>query len=361
MCNDFSFLATAIGSLPHKNIQNATDLIFETIFDAPLCPQLSKLNPKEDMITQYTEHMPGIILDNSAKKHYADLNSDEYFMQLEELFTDYEEVISKDKIDEEIISKYAISEKYYSAFPYFLEKLKQTAPKYVKGQIVGAFTFGTSITDGENKCCFYDETYREVITKTLILKALWQVNEFKKVSPASKPIIFIDEPSLSQLGTSAFMTVTTDDVLYFINETATVLKKFGIIVGMHCCGKADWKILLNSKLDLINFDAFSFSENFSLYADDIKKFLNRQGIIAWGIVPTLDVEILAKLDADNLVSLFENAKNLLLKKGLDEKVILKQSIITPSCGAGSLNIEMAEKAMRLLKEVGLILKSKYEG
>jgi methionine synthase II (cobalamin-independent) len=37
--------------------------------------------------------------------------------------------------------------------------------------------------------------------------------------------------------------------------------------------------------------------------------------------------------------------------GIDRKVILRQSLITPSCGMGSLNVQKAEAIVKLLKEV----------
>ena len=123
MKESLKFLATAIGSLPHSNPQDAINLIFDTIPNAPCCPQLSKVSPNEDMLIQYTEHFPGIKIDEETLKRYADLESDEYFMELEELFMDFEEVISSDELNDEILSKYAISSDYASAFPLFIDKV----------------------------------------------------------------------------------------------------------------------------------------------------------------------------------------------------------------------------------------------
>lgn len=356
---NLNFLATAIGSLPHKNPKEAIDLIFNTIPNAPLCPQLSKININEDMLNQYTENFAGIVTDISTNKNYADLTSDEYYIALEELFTDFEELISQNDLNDEILQKYAISEKYSCAFPYFIEKLKSQNPPFVKGQIIGPFTFGTSILDADKKCCFYDETYREVIVKTLTLKALWQVNEFKKVSPNSQAIIFIDEPTMSQLGTSAYITVTPEDVKTSINQIVDVLHQYNILVGIHCCGKADWGMLLDTNIDIVNFDAYFFSHNFSLFTQSLAKFLNKGGLIAWGIVPTLDVEALENITSVKLKEIFENGKNLLIDKGIEEEQILRASILTPSCGAGSLSIENANKAMQHLKELSNNLQSEY--
>ncbi len=359
MTENYKFLATAIGSLPHSDYNKALDLIFDTIPDAPVCPQLSKVSPNEDMLIQYTENFPAIKIDPVSQKRYADLNSDEYFSQLEELFMDYEEVMSSDILNDDILNKYAISSDFSSAFPSFLERLKKVQPEYIKGQVIGPFTFGTSTLDCESRCTFYDETFREVIAKMLTLKALWQVKEFRKVSPKSKNIIFLDEPTMSQLGTSAFITVTADDVMTSVNQIVDALHQFGITVGMHCCGKADWSVALSTNLDLINFDAFFFSENFSLYAKDINSFLGRGGIIAWGVVPTLDADALVETSSEKLIDIWEKGKKLLVEKGIDERKIISASMLTPSCGAGSLSVENSEKAMNYLKDISFVLREKY--
>ena len=76
-------------------------------------------------------------------------------------------------------------------------------------------------------------------------------------------------------------------------------------------------------------------------------------------VPTLRPEILEKTDLKEMVSVFEKAVKYLTKKGIDEKIIIENSLITPSCGAGSLSVEMAEKAMNLTKQLSETLKERY--
>ena len=57
---------------------------------------------------------------------------------------------------------------------------------------------------------------------------------------------------------------------------------------MHLCGNPDWDFLLGLDLDILSLDIFQNGEIFSSYSKSIKKFLDRGGVIAWGIVPTLD-------------------------------------------------------------------------
>jgi len=60
-----------------------------------------------------------------------------------------------------------------------------------------------------------------------------------------------------------------------------------------------------------------------------------------------------------MLAKFDEAIDYLVKKGVDKELLLKNSMVTPSCGAGSLNIELAEKAMALTSELSTKLKEKF--
>lgn len=354
--SDLTLNCMAIGSLPYENVGIAMEAVEACFSKIPFWPQLAKLNKNEDMIFQFLEKMPGVV--KTDEKIYLENESDEFFMQLEEFFMDYEEIVQNK--DNEILNKYEISECNSSSFKPFLELIKKHKPKYAKGQIVGPFTLATSLNDKDGRCAFYDETLREIIVKTLTLKALWQITEIRKANRETIPIIFIDEPSISQLGTSAFVTISREDVISIIKEVSDVIKENNALSAIHCCGKADWTILIDSGVDIINLDAFFFAQNLSLFAKEIKVFLERGGIIAWGIVPTLDKEALEASDVEKILVKFDEAIDYLIKKGIDKDILLAHSMITPSCGAGSLTIDLAEKAMKLTKETSEKLKIKYK-
>lgn len=353
--SDLKFNCMAIGSLPHKDVASAMQLVENNFPKIPFWPQLARLNKNEDMIIQYLENMPGLY--NDGEKIYLENESDEFFSQLEELFMDYEEIISD--INSESLNKYLLSQSYSSTFKPFIEIVKKYKPQFAKGQITGSFTLATSLVDKEGRCVFYDETLREVVVKTLILKALWQIKEIKKASPETTPIIFIDEPSISQLGTSAFITISKDDVVSVIKEISDIIKANGALSAIHCCGKCDWSVPIESEVDIINLDGYFFAQNLSLFSEELKPFIKNSGIIAWGIVPTLDKDALEAADIDVMVSKFDEAIGYLTKKGIDEKMLLSASMVTPSCGAGSLSVELAQKAMDLTKELSQKLQEKY--
>ena len=341
----------AIGSLPYTKTEDAIHLV-ETYFkEIPFWPQLAKVNKNEDMTIQFLEGMPSFF---ESEDFRFDTENDEFYEALEQFFVDYEEIISG---NEELLEKYAIN--YSSAFKPFIELIKRNGSNYGKGQIVGPFTLGTTLTDKKGRCTIYDETLREIIVKTLTLKALWQIKQIK--SAGAKPIIFIDEPSISQLGTSAYLTISQNDVVNMLKEISDAIQKAGGLSAIHCCGKCDWSVPIETGINMVSLDAYNYAENLSVFYKKVKSFLERDGKIVWGVVPTLDKDSLKKADLEILLNKFDEAVNYLTKRGINEKLIITNSLISPSCGAGSLSVELTEKAMRLTREISDSLKERYNG
>lgn len=342
--SELKYDCLAIGSLPHTDLEKAMRVV-EDNFKIPFWPQLVKLKKNEDMILQFLENMPSFFCEN--EKVYLEVESEKFFCDLEQFFLDYDEI--DENANSELLEKYAINSSI--AFPKFIEIIGKNYPVFAKGQIVGPFTLSTTLTDKSGKPVFYDETLKDIIVKTLVLKALWQIKRIKFASPSTVPIIFIDEPSISQIGTSAYLNVSPDEVSGMLKLISDAIQKNGGLSAIHCCGKCDWEIPIKSGVDIINLDAFNFAKNLSTFSEVINKFLLDGGKIAWGVVPTLDEKALKNLDVNKLSDVFENAVKYLTKKGINEKIIRENSIFTPSCGAGALSEELACLAMRLVREL----------
>lgn len=347
--------ALAIGSLPHNDLTKAMNVVKKDFPQIPFFPQLKNINKNEDMIIQFLEGLPSF-LPSKLENFTIDSDSEEFFEDLETFFTDYEKITSENNA--EILEHYGISKDFSSSFEEFENIIKTTKPQFAKGQIVGPFTLATTLQDNNGKAVIYDETLKDIIVKLLRLKALWQIKRIKKANPDTTPIIFMDEPSISQLGTSAYMTISENDVIQMLKEISDIIKANGGISAIHCCGKCDWSIPMKAKIELLNPDAYTFAENFSIYYKMIENHLLSGGKIAWGLIPTLDVDALRGTTLKNLIEKFEQAVKYLTNKRIDEKLIIDNSLITSSCGAGSLSIENAERAMDLVSELSKELKAR---
>ena len=347
--------ALAIGSLPHNTVESAMEVVKKDFSEIPFYPQLSNINRNEDMTIQFLEGLPSFLPSNESFE--IDTESEKFFEDLESFFTDYEEIIAD--TDTEILEKYAISKEFSSTFPEFEKIIKNTKPQYAKAQIIGPFTLAAMLTDQNGINAIFDETLREIVVKLLTLKVLWQIKHIKQANPTTIPIIFMDEPTLSQLGTSAYLTISEKDVVDMLAEISEIIHQNGGISAIHCCGKCDWTILIKAKADIINFDAFAFSEHLGLFAQEIDKFLQDGGKLAWGLVPTLDVEALKNITLADLIKDFGQGIKYLTNRGIDEKLIIDNSLITSSCGAGSLSVELAQKAMDLVFELSNELRKRF--
>lgn len=350
----FSGAATLVGSLPHKDRHQALSLIFEEMREIPLWPQLSAY-PMEQMMLQYTEGLPGLILKNNQASFVTENRRFE-----DELLSFYEEYLAVTGGEMTLReSRFPFGIDSGRTFFSFIERLaaKRVAAVAIKGQTLGPFTLLAGLKKENNQLALYDSRLRDVVIKTLALKAQWQVEQ---LSQFSRPvIIFIDEPALAGFGSSAFISVAAEEVTTMLAEVASHIHRAGGLAGVHVCGNTDWSLFFNSSLDVINFDAYTYFDRFALYRQDIARFVNRGGIVAWGIVPTMNPENIDQENVDSLSSLWHRQVECLAGDDLPLETIFSRSLITPSCGCGSLRESLAERVVRLTRQVSKELRQQF--
>lgn len=336
--------STAIGSFPHKTAEDALNMIFSYLKDIPVWPQLPSGNFLEGMGPQYSEGVPAITLDTKAEKIFAD-TGDNLPTAMEKF---YEQYMSEDT------APLAISEKFAAGlykFPRLLPGSPAAGCYAVKGHTTGPITWGLTVCDAAKKASYYNDMLKDGVIKALARKVEWQIDFLKPLN--DKVIIFIDEPYLQSYG-SATVPLTEDDVTATLNEIILSVKNKNAISGIHCCGNTDWSLLCKTNTDIVNFDAFEYSESLSLYINEVSAFLERGGILAWGVVPSTPV--VDSQDINTITEAFRSGVALLTKKGIKESTILEQSLITPSCGGGSLTVPQCEKMLSLTAGLSEVLR-----
>jgi hypothetical protein len=325
---------TAIGSLPHTDPEAACRLVLDYLPEIPVWPQLPRRGFRESIYVQYTEGFPGITLDHAAERFWVDRARFEG--EVEAL---YERALA-DRADD-----YGISPAGAASMPVFARALAaRPAPRLLKGQLIGPVSLGLQLHDEEGRSVFYDDELAEALVQHLRLKALWQERWLRTLFPET--LIFLDEPFMVSYG-SAYVPLDHDQV---VNSIETVFSGLSGLKGVHCCGNTDWSLLLATSTDVINFDAYNFAEAFALYAGDVRTFLRRGGVIAWGIVPN-DVEQLAREDAASLERRLLGAMQLLVDKGVARDDLLAACLVTPACGLGTLPVPVAERVHALTAEI----------
>jgi methionine synthase II (cobalamin-independent) len=230
-----------------------------------------------------------------------------------------------------------------------LERLKRLPgpPAAVKGQITGPVTFTTGVNDQQGRAIYYDEQLRDAAAKLLSLKAQWQVRELRFAG--CPVIVFLDEPALAGFGSSEFISISREDIADLLNAAIAAIHVEGGIAVVHVCANTDWSLLLESAVDIINFDAYAYFDRFRLYPKQIKNFIDSGRIVAWGIVPTLNREDIERESLESLMKAWQAKIESLEGLGIDRGTLLEQSLITPSCGAGSLSVASAEKVLSLTR------------
>ncbi|HNX81087.1 MAG TPA: hypothetical protein PKL77_02965 [Candidatus Omnitrophota bacterium] len=293
------------------------------------------------MLLQYCENIPCLKVEAGS----IVFNGSDIDAQLEAF---YERVIAED------VEYFKISSEYAAGIDAFVSRLKaaDTGIQAVKGHITGPFTFAASLKDEKGIALLHEPVFMQVIVKSLTMKALWQLKRFAGL-PGER-IIFMDEPYLGCFG-SAYTPVNKEDVVSGLGEIASTLQAAGALVGVHCCGNTDWSIFTDTPgIGIINFDAFDFLDKFILYADNLKGYVAKGGIICWGIVPTHDAAL--NLTPQELVEKLTRGLQLLENKGVNVDLLRKNLLVSPACGLGALAVTKVEPIFKLLSGVSAIMR-----
>jgi len=332
-------LPSCIGSLPHTDPIKAVDLVLEKLTAVPFWPQLPNRGFWENMYIQYATYLPGIRIDQDKGKVHVDLSD----YDPEEIYTN----ILSDEVD-----AFALPPENFSGFYELMSRPLPDSVLAVKGQITGPVSLGLQMIDQNDKPIIYDEAYAEIVRKNLNLMARWQERELRK--KCSQTIMFLDEPYLSMIGTP-FASVSPDDTISWINEVVAGLegKK-----GIHCCANTDWSLVMSTDIDILSFDAFDYGHTIALYPEEVAQFLERGGVIAWGIVPNNE-EVLLRESVSSIAQQAEKRFRDLSDKGISEDLIITQSILTPQCGLSGLDETVAEKVLDLLVGVSKEIRTKH--
>jgi len=338
----FDQMTTGIGSVPFADASASARFVLDVGLDIPFWPQLPKRSFRELMNPQFAEGLPCFRTDADAKRAWFEIGDD----KAEHMTAFYEKVLAG---DDAIL---ALSEKVAAGYHTFLAELasRETHFDWLKGQVTGPISFTLSMQDQDRRPIFYDPDLKEASVQALAVKGRQQLDALR---PFAKDVmIFIDEPVLAAFGTSAYLSLTADEVIRLIDGVAAPLREAGATVGVHCCGNTDWAMMTQTSVDILSFDAYEYGDSVGLYPNEVKRFLERGGALAWGIVPTSDAVRVET--AETLSSRLDEQMRDLASRGVDPDRLRAQALITPSCGTGPMEVEDARKAFETLVALGSI-------
>ena len=333
-----NLLTTAMAVMPHKDVDEALELALS--LDVPFWPQLPNLNYYEDMYVQAAEHFPGAVVDHDKKT---------LRFSMDKFIGEYEETMAR--FDEP--AYFDISAQYSQVYHAFLAKDLSARPA-IRGQLEGPVSFGFNVLDQDERPILFDDSIRPFMFEFMAKRINVQLARLKERN--SNAFMFIDEPGLqfifSAMSGYGEQQAKTDLDAFF----ATVDRPRGI----HLCGNPDWDFLLGLDMDILSMDIYTNAEIFATCAGSIRKFLDRGGVIVWGIIPT-GFEAFSKESLGFLAMKLEGIWQHLCQKNLDIEYLLSRSMLSPAtcCLVNQDGGLTVAKAFDLVNRLSRMLREKY--
>lgn len=341
------FLTTGVGSLPHPKAEEALAQIWQSVPLAPHWPQLPRQGAESSFIGQYLRALVELGLVGNYEQPRFQVEDPAW---LENLTAFYELYLQAEEGKEEAVERFGFSKEGGEGFERFCLDLEQNGLRtavLLKGQLSGPLTLGLQITDKNRRSCYYDEQQRDLLVKSLAMHAKWQTKRLRRFGV---PVLMsIDDPGLYAVGASTHVTLDRQQIIMDLNSIAEAIAGQGGIPGAHVCAGMDWTLLFDSDIQVVNFDAYGYMTSMLVLAQPLNEFLHRGGIISWGIVPTNDKAW--QETADSLKQRLEKQISELAQRGVDERLLRLQSMVTPSCGTGTLSVELTKRIYYLLETI----------
>jgi hypothetical protein len=326
-----------MGILPHTDPERALKVALS--LDIPFWPQLPRLNYLEDMYVQALEHFPGVTIDEAHQKT---------LFSLPRFYDDLPSYLERANDP----GTFRLTKDSSLVYHRFLEQDLSRYPA-IRGQMISPISLGLKVVDEDLKPIIYHEEVREVLFDFIQGKVNQQYRELREKH--SHAFVWMDDPGLGLI----FSAFSGYNEARAKDDLDRLLSGLEGPKGIHLCAKPDWDFLLKSKLDILSFDSFNCGAVIVNYAS-LRDFLERGGVVSWGIVPTY-TELLEQETVDSLMGRLEDFWEALGRKGLDERRLLRQSLLAPAtCNLMNPDKEKTvEKAFDVLRALSAKIRDKY--
>jgi hypothetical protein len=333
-----NLLTTAMAVMPHTDVDHAIEMALS--LDIPFWPQLPRYSYYEDMYVQASEHFPGILLDMENRTLRSSM--DKFIAELDETLAHFEEP-----------GYFDISETYSVVYHRFLE-LDLSGRPAVRGQLEGPISFGFNVVDQDDRPILFDDTVRPFLFEFMAKRINVQLARLKKQNPNA--FMFVDEPGLQYL----FSAMSGYNNMAAHSDMESFFSMIDRPRGVHLCGNPDWDFLLSLDLDILSLDVYTNGEIFSSYAGAIKRFLDRGGVIVWGMVPT-NFEPFEQENIDSLEKRLEEIWTVLEGKAIDRDFLLSRSLLSPAtcCLVNPDKEKTVDKAFAMIRDLSKRLRARY--
>lgn len=303
--------ATAIGSLPHVDPSAAAALALDLLPALPAAPQLPRRHPAEGMLAQAVDGMAGVstTADGSLAVDPACFDPDR------PLDVGFE------------------SEAWRGLNAFLAAARTRRGP--VKLQLTGPVTLGVALEDAGLPA----EVAFRAASAAVSARARALVALATDALPTCGLVVVLDEPGLMAWG-SERLPLKGDDVVDLLSGGLASLGN-RVVTGVHCCGDIDWKLVTTAGPDLISGPV---GPGLAQAAPTLAPFLERGGLVAWGVVPTFGP---IGDDPDPLWRKLADLWCEMTRAGCDPIRLRQQALLTPACGLAGHDARQAAHILDL--------------
>ncbi|MFZ5586990.1 MAG: hypothetical protein ACOZHQ_13805 [Thermodesulfobacteriota bacterium] len=335
-----NLLTTAMAVMPHADAERA--LAAALSLDIPFWPQLPHLSYYEDMYVQAAEHFPGAVLDMDNRR--LSFSSEKFALELEDCLAHWDEP-----------EYFDVTPEYSAVYRRFLE-LDLAGRPAIRGQLEGPISFGFNVKDDNDRPIIFDDNLRPFMLEFMAKRVNAQLARLKAINPNA--FMFIDEPGLQFVfsGVSGYGDAAAR------RDLETFFGYSDRPRGVHLCGNPDWDFLLGLDIEVLSLDMYSNGERFVAYVKSIRRYLDRGGVIIWGMIPT-QTENFEKQGLDELAARLKGLWESLARAGIDRDFLLSRSLLSPAtcCLVNPDREATVERAFAAVRELSRRLRSELLG
>jgi methionine synthase II (cobalamin-independent) len=306
-------LATGIGSLPHSDARAAAEAVLRCLPELPAVPQLPARDPREGMLAQWLGALPEVAVEPDGAITVAGVSSHAPECVFDEA-------------------------SHAGALAFFeVARALDTPLVRVKAQITGPLTLGVALHAAGMPERFAFRRAAEAVRAWLVA-----LEEFVgEQLPHTSLVVFLDEPALVRWrrGDAVLDREAAIDVL------SGALAAADSVTGVHVCGDGDVGLALEAGPQVLGLEV---SDALVRDTVPIARFLDADGWIAWGAVPT-DRPVGESADPHwrRLASVWCE----LTRRGCDPVSLRARGIVTPACGLAGYGATQAERVLGIAREL----------
>jgi hypothetical protein len=306
-------VATGIGSLPHHDPAEAAEFVLRCIPELPAAPQLPERDPREGMLAQWLGALPEV-----------DVRPDGSLVLLGDSDAEPHCVFDDDA---------------HSGLLAFLDHAAAAdrTPARVKAQLTGPLTLGTALHAAGMAA---PRAFRRAAAVT----RAWSVAMEELVGarlPAAGLLLFLDEPALVhwRRDDGPLERDSAIDVL------SGALAAVDSVTGVHVCSEGDLTLALEAGPEVLGVEV---DDDLVQHTVGLARFLDGDGWIAWGAVPT---DRPVGESADPHWRVLSGVWCELTRRGCDPVPLRTRGLITPACGLAGYGASQAERVLGIAREL----------